>query len=156
MNRLSLRVLVLLLFCAPASACFGPKLYVGVPSGADGEILYALVSLYVKEKTGVESVSVPLEGEGGVELIRQEKIDMAFAGAPADGAEAILEIAGGPLMVSGPRPLNDLQFTTVVPALKKLGRLVTAEHLRQLAAEVARGAAPAAAVRNLLMERRWI
>ncbi len=113
MKHFIFRFLVLvLLVCSPALACFGPKLYVGVPAGADGEILYALVSLYVKEKTGVESVSVELKGESGVELIRQEKVDLAFVPAGTEGAEGLLAIAGGPLLVSGPRPLNDLQFTT--------------------------------------------
>ena len=88
--------------------------------------------------------------------LRAERIDMAFAAAPVAGAETLLAIPGYPLLVSGTRPLTDLQFTTVVPALRKLAALLTANDLLALEARVAAGDKPLAAARRLCMERRWL
>lgn len=141
----------------PAMACFGPKLYVGVAADARQELLFAVVSLYVVEKTGVESERVPLTGEDDPgRALAAEKVDMAFADLPVTGAETLLAIAGYPLLASGSRPLTDLQFTTVAPALRKLAALLTPRDLAELEARVAAGDKPLAAVRRLFKERRWI
>lgn len=157
LNRLLAAFLLTALTALPAAACFGPKLYVGVAADPRQELLFALVSLYVVEKTGVESERVTLmdRADPGAEL-RAERIDMAFAAAPVAGAETLLAIPGYPLLVSGSRPLTDLQFTTVVPALRKLSALLTANDLLALEARVAAGDKPLAAARRLCMERRWL
>lgn len=140
-----------------AAACFGPKLYIGVATEPRQELLFAMVSLYVQEKTGVESekVLLPATADPAGEL-RAERVDLVFAPAAVAGAETLLALPGEPLLASGSRPLTDLQFTTVVPAVRKLAGLVTAADLALLDARVAAGETPLAAVRRLFKERRWI
>lgn len=149
-----LAALLLLAAAPPARSCFGPKLYVGVGSGAEAELLHALVVLYLKEKTGVESVRVDLGERDPRAEIAAERLDLALSGV-GDGS-VLLGVAGFPLLLAGKRPHEDLQFTTVVPALRKLARLLNAEILRQPLAEVRGGASPAAAARQLLRQRGWL
>lgn len=155
--NLLLVVVVFMALAAPAMACFGPKLYVGVAADPRQETLFALVSLYVAEKTGVvsERVTLAAAADAGPEL-RAEKVDLAFAQAPVPGAETLLAIPGYPVLASGPRPLNDLQFTTVAPALRKLAALLTPRDLQELESRVAAGEKPLAAARRLCMERHWL
>ncbi|WP_432822402.1 hypothetical protein [Trichloromonas sp.] len=155
-SLLVLTGLLLLLLGDPAAACFGPKLYLGVPEGEREAAVAALASLYIKEKTGVETVQVAVLSDQGVAGVRAETLDMVLAAeSPADLA-MLLSVPGGPFLLSGRRPLDDLQFTTVSPALKKLGELLTAEFMDRLMARVAGGTPPAAAARQLMMEQRWI
>lgn len=157
LNRLFSALLLVALTALPAMACFGPKLYLGVTADPRQELLFAVASLYVAEKTGVESERVELAaGSDPAAELRAERIDMAFAAAPVAGAETLLAIPGYPLLVSGNRPLADLQFTTVAPALRKLATLLTPADLLALEARVATGEKPLAAVRRLFKERRWI
>ena len=140
-----------------AVACFGPKLFVGTGGEPRQELLYALVTLYVQEKTGVESERVLLApGETPAQALAAERVDLVFAAAPPGGTEPVLAIAGYPVLVSGPRPLNDLQFTTVLPALRKLAALLTTRDLQELESRIATGEKPLAAARRLCMERRWL
>lgn len=156
--RPALLVLIWLACVAtPVQACFGPKLYIGSPATAQGELLFALVALYVKEKTGTESIRVVLEnGTDPLAAIRGEKVDLAFAVNVTGPEPALLQVPGLPLLVSGKRPLEDLQFTTVGPALRKLAALLRAEELEPLVGQVAQGAPAAATARKFLMAKRWI
>ena len=150
-------VICSVLVVGPAAACFGPKLYVGIGGEPRQEILYALVALYVQEKTGVESERVSLaSGEEPAQALAAERVDLVFATASLSGAETLLAVPGYPVLVSGPRPLTDLQFTTVVPALRKLAARLTPRDLQELEARVAAGEKPLAAARHLCMERRWL
>lgn len=154
---LMVAVALTILAAAPAAACFGPKLYVGVAAEPRQEMLFALVSLYVVEKTGVESERVPLTvADDPGKMLAAERVDLTFAPAPVSGVETLLAIPGYPLLVSGSRPLNDLQFTTVAPALRKLATLLTPRDLAALEARIAAGDKPLAAARRLCMERRWL
>ena len=148
-------ILLLLLPCG-VLACFGPKLYVGTQEGAQADLLYELASLYVKEKTGVETVRVPLEGKDPLAELHAERLDLAFAPAGGEGVTELLAVAGYPVLVSGRRPLEELQFTTVAPALRKLDGLLQPKHLTGLVARVDAGAPPAATARRFLMEQGWI
>ena len=150
-------VIGLLLFGSTSGqACFGPKLYLGTPESGEGEVLAELVALYVKEKTGVESILVPLEGKDAVTEIREERLDLAVVSHLDSRLPDLLRVEGGPGLLSGMRPMNDLQFTTVVPALKKLSGLLDAEIFKGLVDDVAAGEPVRARVRRLLMERGWI
>lgn len=143
-----------LLFALPVSACFGPKLYVGVGVGAEQELLYALTALYLKEKTGVETERVALAGRDPQSEIAAQRLDLAFT--VAEGDNVLLALPGLPRLISGSRPLEDLQFTTVVPALRKLAALLAAEEVRRLVADVRAGAAPAATARRYLSAKGWL
>lgn len=146
-----------LLQAGPAQGCFGPKLYIGSSATPQGELLFELVALYVKEKTGTESLRVVIEPGGDpLALLRGEKVDLAFALAASGPEPALLAVAGLPMLIAGKRPLQDLQFTTVAPALGKLNRLLSAKELEPLVQQVAQGAAPAATARKFLMAKRWI
>lgn len=156
-RSLSLTIFLAVLLATPLQACFGPKLFVGVGSGGQAEVLYALVTLYVKEKTGVESTRVELvEGEGPLALIARNTADLVFV--PPDVAidEAVFDLPGVTLLASGPRPHNDLQFTTVLPAVRKLNRLLQPAQVEALARQVEAGESAMAVVRKFLMENRWI
>lgn len=157
MRTVALLLLVTaLLFVAtsPARSCFGPKLYFGVGAGAEAELVQAVVVLYLKEKTGVETVRVELEGKDPRIELAEERLDLALATGP-DGA-ALLQVPGFPALLAGRRPQQELQFTTVVPALRKLAGLLTAEALRQPLVEVRGGASPAAVARTFLRKKGWL
>ncbi len=156
----SLRVtgllLLVLLTAYPAHACFGPKLFLGIPEEMRGQVLTSLVTIYVKEKTGVETERVALEGRDVTREILAEKLDFGFADRAAEGLQAILVVDGLPMLVSGPRILSDLQFTTVGPALKRLERQLKPAHVEEILRDVSGGELPMAAARRFLMQRRWI
>lgn len=145
---------LLLVTASPARSCFGPKLYLGVGSGAEAELLQALVSLYIKEKTGVESIRVDLQDKDPRAELAAERVDLALADAGSEGA--LLKLGGFPVLLAGKRPHQDLQFTTVVPALRKLALLLDEELLRQPLAEVRGGASAPAVARQLLTRRGWL
>jgi len=154
---ISAGVLVAVLLCAhSAQACFGPKLYVGVGSDTLDEVFYELVSLYVREKTGVETVRVALKGKPPLAALRDEEVDLVPVETPAEGFDVLMSIGDLIHLLSGPRPLQDLQFSTVAPALRKLGSLLTAEQLGGLRDRVEQGEPPAAQARRFLMTQGWI
>ena len=123
MTRCSTLLILFLLCTAPAWACFGPKLYIGVEPGAAGDLNFALVSLYIKEKTGVEAVRVAVAGKDAAAAIAAAK-EVDLATAPAASAGGILTLPDGAILLAGQRVRDDLQFTTVLPALSKLQRLL--------------------------------
>ena len=148
---------LVLIWASPAAACFGPKLYIGVAVDARQDLLYALTALYVREKTGIESELVRLaDGETPLAALSADRVDMVFITSVPGGTDQLLALPGYPVLVSGPRPLTDLQFTTVVPALRKLAGLLTSRELAELETRVAAGETPTAAARRLFMERRWL
>lgn len=146
-----------LLLGGTASACFGPKLYVGVSADVETEVLYALVTLYVKEKTGVESLRVDLTPDlDPLRELAENRLDLALSKTGETHPDRILSVPGYPILIAGERPLQDLQFTTVVPAIRKLEKLLSAQDVAALVHAVRSGTSSMAAVRTLLMERRWI
>ncbi|OHB29442.1 MAG: hypothetical protein A2X84_01225 [Desulfuromonadaceae bacterium GWC2_58_13] len=154
----SFLVLTILLSSAlagPAVACFGPKLYLGVPEGTREAAVAAVAILYIQEKTGVETIQVSVPAGRGVAGVLEESLDMILAPSPVADLPTLLKVPGGPFLLSGRRPLDDLQFTTVAPALQNLDHLLTTEFIERLMALVEVGT-PAAAARQLMMELRWI
>ncbi len=150
-------LLLAVLVCVPVQACFGPKLFVGVGQGDHNEVLYSLVSLYVEEKTGVESTRVDIaEGQNPLQLLTDEKADLVFIPSMDSADNSVLQISGLPFLVTGRRPMEELQFTTVLPAIRKLNRLLEPEDVESLLSRVSSGESPMAASRKFLMERRWI
>lgn len=162
---MALRALKLLVSCvlfftlaAPsAQACFGPKLFVAAGQTVAEEVLYALVTLYVEEKTGVESTFVAVDDNiEPLSLLSAEKADLVFLPASTANEDASFYIEGLPALFSGKRPREELQFTTVLPAISKLKRLVTREDVAKIVARVEAGESAMAVVRKFLMQRRWI
>lgn len=150
-------ILLLFFVALPASACFGPKLYIGTPAGEDGELLFHLAAIYLHEKTGVESLRFELSNEQTAEsVLQQDQVDLVFANRAIAEKPTLLQIGTELLLVSGPRPTDDLQFTTVPRTLSKLQRLLTSEDLVRLRQQVAEGVLPAAAIRKLYRQRSWI
>ena len=150
-------VLIFLLLSLPANACFGPKLYVGTASGQEGELLYHLVAIYLKEKTGVESVRVEMVDEQTAEiLLEQEKIDFGYSFSASDKWPHMLSLADQLFLLHGPRPVEDLQFTTVPKTLVRLQAKLQADDVKELRRQVAAGVLPAKAVRTLFMQRGWL
>lgn len=148
-----LGILLLLLCAVPALACFGPKLYIGVEPGARGDLAFALVSLYVKEKTGVEAVRVELAAATAAAAIAQgETVDLALA--PAGNAGGVLTFADGMTLIAGHRLRDDLQFTTVLPALSKLQGVIAGADLTPLQTRIARGEGALAVARSFFKEKK--
>lgn len=149
--------LLLSLMAAPVSACFGPKLFVAVTAEPRQQALIALATLYVQEKTGVESELLPLApGTDPLQELARQRADLVLVGSVTSSGNALLSIPGYPVLIGGERIANDLQFTTVAPALRKFGTLLTTADLDFLTTRVAAGEPPVAAARRLLMDRRWI
>lgn len=150
-------VLLLLMISVPTAACFGPKLYFGTVAGEDGELLFHLVAIYVQEKTGVESLRVELNAGQTVEgLLMQEKIDLGFSSTAMAKWPYLLLVGNDQYLVHGSRPTDDLQFTTVPKAIKRLQEVLQPADLEALRQQVAAGVLPAKAVRTLYMQRGWI
>ncbi len=149
--------LLMLLIALPASACFGPKLYLATAAGEDGELLYHLLSIYIKEKTGVESIRVEIGAQETAEgLLRQEKVDLAFQDTASATWDSLMDVDKELFLLTGSRPTTDLQFTTVPRTVIKFDKLFKSEDLRLLRKQVASGVLPATAVRQLFMQRGWI
>jgi hypothetical protein len=127
-----------------------------VGTGPQDEALFALVTLYVQEKTGVESTRVDVQKEQDpLALLAGNKVDLVFV--HSDSLDnTVFQIAGLPLLSTGKRPLEDLQFTTVLPAIRKLNRLLQREDVVLLISQVETGDSAMSAARKFLMERRWI
>lgn len=141
----------------PVNACFGPKLYLGTPAGEDGELLFHLAAIYVQEKTGVESIRFEFsDGQGAEDLLRQEKVDLAFHPSASESWKTLLQVGNELFLLSGPRPTDNLQFTTVPRSLAKLQTLLTLQELTALRRQIAAGVLPATAVRQLYMLRGWL
>ena len=156
LNVIALSLLLVIIMLAPAQACFGPKLFVGAGPSVQDEVLFALVTLYVQEKTGVESTRMEIEaGQDPLSLISAEKADLVFVSS-GSLENTVLQIADMPLLVTGPRPLEELQFTTVLPAIKKLNRLLKKADVELLVSRVEAGESAMATARKFLMELRWI
>lgn len=150
-------VLLAVLVSTPAQACFGPKLFVGAGSTSQQELLYALVTLYVQEKTGVESTHVEVGvSQNPLDLLSADKVDLVFVPVNESVDETIFQISDLPPLVAGPRPVNDLQFTTVLPAVAKLNRLLTTSDVEQLLRHVDAGKSAMSVARKFLMKNRWI
>jgi len=145
---------LLLVLAGAAAACFGPKLYLGIGDGPRNQVLTSLVAIYVQEKTGIEVVRQPLAESTPLEAIHAEKVDFAFA--EAAGNLPVLLTVSGQHLLGGPRIGDDLQFTTVRPALERLGKLLQAEQVALLQRQVAEGAVPMEAARSFLLDRGWI
>lgn len=155
----SFPVLILLMLLLPAGsavACFGPKLYLGIPEGPRDTAIAAVVCLYIKEKTGVETVQVTLGSDGDLAGLRQDNLDMMLTAAPAAEFATLLQLPDGAVLLGGRRLLDDLQFTTVLPALNRLGQLLDIGFIERLMALVRNGVPETAAARQLMMELRWI
>lgn len=148
---MAVRFLLLLLLLSPwpASACFGPKLFVAVPESPDGELAYAMVSLYVKEKTGVETVQV--KEPGGTALLSAKKADLVVAPA-ATGAVLTLPKDLG--LFAGERVRSDLQFTTVIPALSRLAPLLKEADWPAMTERVKQGEGATAVIRAFFKAQR--
>ena len=147
MMRRSTLLLLFLLGTAPAWACFGPKLYIGVEPGMAGDLNFALVSLYIKEKTGVEAVRVEVAGKDAVAAVAAAaQVDLATA--PATSAGGLLTLPDGMILLVGKRVRDDLQFTTVLPALTKLQRLLIQADGAALLARVRAGEGAGAVARS--------
>lgn len=155
MRTLPALLFLLLILPSGVSACFGPKLYIGTEADPRSDVLYALVSLYVKEKTGTETVRVPLQGKDPLREIREERVDMALL-LSGDFDPVLLRVSGWPPLASGRRPLEELQFTTVPAALRKLNALLTPAHLDAVLRQVRGGASAAATARGFLTRQGWI
>lgn len=149
--------LLTLLTPSLAQACFGPKLFVGAGQGERNDVLYALVTLYIQEKTGVESTRVEIDaGRNPLELISADKADLVFVSSGQAIENTVFSLGDLPVMVTGKRPLEELQFTTVLPAIRKLNRLLKHEDVTTLVRLAESGASAMAVVRKFFMEHRWI
>jgi glycine betaine/choline ABC-type transport system substrate-binding protein len=144
-----------LLLAGTAQACFGPKLYLGTNDDPRSQVLASLVAIYVQEKTGVEVVRQPLAATAPIAAIRADTIDFAFTAVPED-MPILLQIEGVPALVSGSRILEDLQFTTVRPALQRLAGQLTPGQVSTLVAAVDAGGLPMDVARRFLRNAGWI
>lgn len=149
-------LILVMLNMLPLHACFGPKLFFGVGDNPEQRMLYALITLYVKEKTGVECTMVEVEQGKALLLIEENKADLVLASMSTKSENTVFAVDGYPSLVSGPRPYEDLQFTTVLPAIKKLNRLLKKEDMEFLLSEATDGESAMSVVRKFFMERRWI
>ncbi len=153
-------VLLFLLQVSASFACFGPKLFIGAAPGLEGEMRYHLVSIYLHEKTGIDSIQVALKtGQTALDAIIAQEIDLGF-GAAAQTVETaqvtVLTLDNGLKLYAGERPLSDLQFSTVGRAFTLLQKRIDGGNLEPIRQRVKAGVLPATAVRDFMMANGWI
>ena len=85
-----------------------------------------------------------------------DKADMVLLRTPEPPENTVFVISGYPVLASGNRPYEDLQFSTVLPAVRKLNRLLAAEDVESLVEKVRAGESAMSATRTFFMDRRWI
>ncbi len=157
LTYLLLTALVIFALPAPhAHGCFGPKLYIGVDDSSRQQALYALVSIYLKEKTGTESQQVRVDIDTALKSLTADKADLLLLDRDIAAAPLVFEPSGVPRIYSGERPQSDLQFTLVLPALKKLSGLLRGDDFSALVALVEEGAPPLASARAFMNQRGWL
>lgn len=158
MKKTFLLIFILLMLPLDSAwGCFGPKLFVGADESPRQQLFYALISLYIKEKTGTESELVAAVAGAELQLLSDDQADLVLLSRVGDtGRPLLFQVDGLPQVASGPRPLDDLQFTLVAPALTKLSRLLTAEQFNPLVDQVVAGAPPAATARAFLTGQGWL
>lgn len=150
-------VLFLVLLVSSGSSCFGPKLFIGVTPGVEGEMRYHLVAIYLHEKTGIESNRVELKPDHtAAQAIVAKEIDLGFSVEDSLAAPVVLRLDNEFKLFSGERPLSDLQFTTVSRALKRLQKRLDAGNLNAVRQAIAQGTLPATAIRDFMLEEGWI
>ncbi len=148
---------VLLFFVATGYACFGPKLFIGVGPGLEGEMRYHLVAIYLHEKTGIDSTMITLKtGQTAIAAISAEEIDLGFSTVESSEATHVLKLEEGLNLYSGKRPFNDLQFSTAARAFAKLQKKLASNNLAEIRLSISSGTLPATAVRNFMMQNGWI
>jgi len=156
MSLLSL-VLLLSLHVSAGMACFGPKLFIGLVPGLEGEMRYHLVSIYLHEKTGIDSTPVELkDNQTALDAIALQEIDLGFAVDTPTDRIAVLQLDDGLKLYSGERPLNNLQFSTVGRVFKKLQKRIDQTNLNAVRQRIRAGSLPATAIRDFMMEHGWI
>ena len=156
-RALLLLILLLLLQVSAGFACFGPKLFIGAVPGLEGEMRYYLVSIYLHEKTGIDSIQVALKaGQTSIDAITAQEIDLGFAAAAETVHPAVLQLDDGLQLYAGERPLNDLQFSTVGRVFSLLQKRIDGSSLEPIRQRIKAGVLPATAVRDFMMENGWI
>jgi hypothetical protein len=149
--------LLLTLAAATSLACFGPKLFIGVTPGLEGELRFHLIAIYLHEKTGIDSTLIELKpGQSAAAALAADEIDFGFGGPDSLGGAPVLNLGEGLWLYSGPRPLNDLQFSTVGRTLAKLQQRLGPDSLKVMREAVSAGVLPAVAVRDYLHKNGWI
>ncbi len=155
--NLLLAGLLLILLATPAAACFGPKLFIAVGPGVMEEMRYHLVAIYLHEKTGIESEKIALKSElSAIDAFAAEEIDLGFSAQKTTIATQVLQLDNNLFLYAGPRPLHDLQFSTVGRALARLQKKLTGESLDPVRQAIKEGRLPASAVRDFMLEKGWI
>ena len=150
-------VLVSTLLVSSGFACFGPKLFIGVEAGLEGEMRFHLIAIYLHEKTGIDSTLIELKsGQTVADAFSAKEIDLGFSSDAAVEATPVLTLDGGLKLYSGERPLNDLQFSTVSRSFAKLQQRLTPAVLSQIRREIDAGALPAVVVRDFMLKNGWI
>jgi len=150
-------VLLLTLQVSAGQACFGPKLFIGVAPGVEGEMRYHLVAIYLHEKTGIDSSRIELKpGQSGLDAIAAQEVDLGFAASATAAGKRVLRLDEGLGLYSGERPLHDLQFSTAGRAFARLQKVIDRDGLAPVRQAILAGTLPAVAVRNFMLEQGWI
>lgn len=142
------------LAAAPAGACFGTRLRVGVPTAGPGALAAFAIGYYVEEKTGIEPEFVELAG-APQQAVADHAVDLVLAAEDAaPPAVATVRTAGdvpglGPTRFwIHPEVLDDLRFFTVERALGRAKALFASP---AYAAAAASGDAPRRAARQAVL-----
>lgn len=120
-------ILMFILLCAPgfnlASACFGPKLKIGVSPEANSSLASYAIGFLVEEKTGIAPEFIEF-GDSASEALKNEEIDIFLASPDAKTSEYASIKSIGDIPGVGPANVwirtemkDDLRFFTVERAL---------------------------------------
>ncbi len=155
MKPLLLSLLILLLWAGQGAAHLGPRLIMAVVPSSD-IALVELITFYLEEKTGVGTDLLSMDQLRGGEALRDRSVDFILQpSSPEQSAAGSLGF-GETRLYYMDRIQNDLSFSTVLPALKKLTHRVAREGIDPVRAAIAAGESPRAAARLFLLRQGWI
>ncbi len=166
-------LLSLLLLQTNLYACFGDKLGISHKKGSVDEFAAQLVAVYIKEKTGIESIVsefksvdsvnasfkanktdiIILTGEAssaGIKtLARKDKTSKFFKLLDIDSGKVILRVSK--------KRLDDIKFFTLNKVMKRIGKIInSADFKARLARIKNRSKFPKQAAREYLVEKDLI
>jgi hypothetical protein len=114
-------------------ACFGDKLGIGYIKGVEDEFCAHLVALYIKEKTGIDSIVNKFGSadavEGSLKKVETDIIIWTVEKEKSSGAGtkffSLLENGGNKIILEvSKKILDDIRFHTLNKVMERIGKII--------------------------------
>lgn len=144
------------MYTAPSLACFGEKLGIGyLKGGEENEFSAHIVAIYIKEKTGIDSVinkySNLYSAEGSqkgdktdiiILIGKADELDIEKLGKEKDNCSffTLIDAAGRKVILQvSKKRLADMKFFTVNKVMKRIHKVISVDDFNKWVAKVKSG-----------------